>query len=372
MVSYKKKLIAVLTNHEDDVYGFRREVIENLIQFGYDVLVSCPHGKKIDLLSNLPFKFVDIRIDRRGTNFLKDFILLINYYRMLKKHRPDIVLTYTAKPNIYASMAASWLKIPFLNNVTGFGSVVNKNLLFRKFIMYLFKSAFKKSSCVFFQNKENMDIANKYKIINGEYELIPGSGVNTKRFEIRPYPSDFINIKFIYIGRILEEKGIDDYLNAAKIIKRKYKTVEFHIIGFVESSEKKYIRKLEQLQNENIIIYHGNQIDVRPYIENSNCTIHPSKYGEGISNVLLESAASGRPIITTNISGCKEVVENGINGFLYNVGDLDDLISRIELFLNLEYKQKKQLGINGRKKVEVEFSRDLVVEKYMKRIVNTI
>lgn len=363
----KNQLIAILNCHDDDVYCFRKEVIEEIKNNGYDLLLSNPYGEKIDLMKDIEFKFIDTYIDRRGTNIIKDFKLLIFYYKMFKKYKPDLVLTYTAKPNIYGSLAAKKLKIPYLNNITGLGSVLKKNIILKKFIFFLFKTAFKNSECLYFQNKENLELAKKEKIIKGDNKLIPGSGVNVDKFALKPYPKEE-KIIFNYIGRVLKEKGIDNYINAAEIIKQKYPNTEFNIIGFIEPTEKKYSNLIKELEQKDIIKYRGSQKNVIPFIERSHCTIHPSIYGEGMSNVLLESSSTGRPVITTNISGCKEIVEDKINGYIYEAGNTEQLIKKIETFINLKKSEKEQMGKNGRKKVEKDFNRKFVVEEYMKKI----
>lgn len=366
------KLIAIFTNHDDDVYCFRKELIEKLIHEGYRVLISCPYGEKLTLMKDIDFEFVDTKIDRRGTNILCDLKLIYRYFRILYKYRPSIVLTYTIKPNIYVSLIASLFKIPYINNITGLGSIDKKSGLIKKFIIILLKMGLKKSNCVFFQNRENMDFAKSLNLIKGKYGLIPGSGVNTDRFALIPYPSDSNIIIFNYIGRVLKDKGIDDYIEAATRIKAKYVNTEFNIIGFIEPTESHYIDKLKDLEDKGILIYRGNQLDVRSFIARSHCTIHPSTYGEGMSNVLLESASSGRPVITTNIAGCREIVDNNISGLIYHAGDVNDLEYKIEKFLAMDINTRQKMGLLGRKKVEKEFTRQIVIDAYLSEIRKAI
>ncbi|MGR5940312.1 glycosyltransferase [Bacillus pacificus] len=219
-----KKLIALLTNHDDDIYCFRKELIEGLIEEGYELLISCPYGEKLELMKEINFKYDDVKIDRRGTNVIADFKLFIHYYRLLKKHSPDVVLAYTAKPNVYGSIAAKLLGIPYINNVTGLGSVINKNGILKSLIMFLFRIAFKKSKCIFFQNEENMKVAKEQGLVSGYHQLIPGSGVNTERFPLAPYPMDSEKIIFNYIGRVMKDKSIDDYIEAATRLKKSITT----------------------------------------------------------------------------------------------------------------------------------------------------
>lgn len=367
-----RKRIAILTNHDDDIYCFRKELIEQLKIEGYDLLISCPYGPKLDLLNDIKYDYIDTKIDRRGTNIIKDFKLFMHYYKNLKKYKPDVVLTYTIKPNIYGSIAAKILGLKYINNITGFGSITNKMGVIKSLIINLLKIALKKSSCVFFQNKENMDYAINNNIVSDKYKLIPGSGVNTDRFALQEYPESSEKIVFNYIGRVLKDKSIDDYIKAAKILSSKYNNLEFNIIGFIEPTEMHYEELLNNLQSQGILIYRGAQNDVREFIGRSHCIIHPSTYGEGMSNVLLENASSGRPIITTNISGCKETVNDKVSGYIYKAGDINELILKIEKFIKLDNNERKEMGLNGRIKMEKEFSRKFVVDAYLSVIQKEI
>lgn len=232
----------------------------------------------------------------------------------------------------------------------------------------MYKVALKKSHCVFFQNKDNIELALNNKIIKGKHRLIPGSGVNLTHFQKCEYPSEGNGLVFNYIGRIMADKGINEYIEAASAIKQKHPNTTFNIIGFVEPTEMQYKAILEGYEKQGIIKYLGNQMDIRPYIKASHCIIHPSKYGEGMSNVLLESAAIGRPLIASNIPGCKEIINEGVNGYLFAEGSTKEIINKIERFIALSFEEKKQMGTEGRKKVECEFDRNIVVQAYMEEI----
>lgn len=369
----KKPLVALITNHDDDVYCFRKELIEGIIAAGYDMLVSCPYGEKLDLMKDIPFIHDDVYIDRRGTNPVSDFKLLLHYRKMMKQYKPSVVLTYTAKPNTYASIAARSLNIPYINNVTGLGSVLSMGKFMQRFILLLFRMAFRRSSCIFFQNEANMKLAIQQGLVQGEYQLIPGSGVNTERFPLQDYPQggDGLTgetVVFNYIGRVLHDKGVDDYIEAAKRIKKEYPKTEFNIIGFIEPTESHYEKELSDLEQQGIIVYRGQQKDVRPFIARAHAIIHPSTYGEGMSNVLLENASSGRVLITTDNPGCKETVNDGENGYIYHGGDVEALIRNIKSFLKMDNKNRKEMGKKGRAKIKNDFSRRVVVEKYLNQI----
>lgn len=364
----RKFKIALLTNHDDDIYCFRKELIEAFLKTGFEVVISCPDGPKLALLHAMNIRHQEIYIDRRGKNPVRDFQLFRQYCAFMKENKPDVVLCYTMKPNVYAGLAASLHSIPYISNVTGLGSMTKKNPFIRKIIEVLMKCAFRNAHCVFFQNKENMQYALQKKIVTGKCELIPGSGVNTERFTMQPYPSDHEKVIFNYVGRVMKDKGIDDYLAAVACIKGRYPHAEFHVIGFIEETEMRYGEILNAMQARDLLIFHGSQQDVAPFIAKAHATIHPSTYGEGISNVLLETAACARPAITTDNPGCRDTVEDGKTGFIYKGGDQSALIDKIEIFLHMENDDRKEMGLAARRKVKKEFSRDQVVRAYEKEI----
>lgn len=369
----KKPLIALVTNNDDDVYCFRKEIIESLIENGYSVLISCPYGEKFKLIEDIEYIYDDPVIDRRGTSVTADAKLFFHYMSVLKKYRPDVVLTYTVKPNVYCGIASHILKIPVISNVTGFGSVIQKSGMIRKLIMTLFKISFRRSACVMFQNSTNMRLAEESGMVKGDRLLIPGSGVNTDRFPLIKYPDggDGIigeKVVFNYIGRILKEKGVDVYIDAAKKIKKKYPNTEFNMLGFIEPTEIHYEKELKELEKDGIIRYLGSQKDVRPFIALSHATIHPSMYGEGMSNVLLESASSGRPVITTDNPGCRETFVDGETGLLFKGGDPNSLYDIIEKFLSMPNEARAEMGAKGREYIKSNFSRTIVADAYLKKI----
>ena len=370
----RQHLIALLTNNDDDIYCFRKELIEDIIDAGYEMLISCPDGEKFELMKHIEYRYDNPEIDRRGTNIVADFKLFLHYFRLFVKNKPSVVLTYTAKPNVYAGIAAYLLGIPCISNVTGFGSVLNASGFKQKIIMSLFRFSFRRSTCVMFQNSTNMKLAEESGMVKGEHKLIPGSGVNTERYPLQPYPDggngkDGEKIAFNYIGRIMHDKGVDDYIEAAKRIKAEYPNTEFNMLGFIEPTEKHYYESdLYDLEEKDIIRYRGSLKDVKPFIAASHATIHPSTYGEGMSNVLLESASSGRPIISTDNPGCMETFVDGETGFIYHGGDVDALCEQIKKFLALPNEERKAMGEKGREYIKNNFSRDIVIKAYLEKI----
>ncbi|MDM5452706.1 glycosyltransferase family 4 protein [Peribacillus simplex] len=355
--------ILILANNDVGLYKFRKELILELVKKN-EVYISLPNGEFISKLIELGCKFIDTAINRRGTNPITDLKLILNYRRIIKDIKPDLVLTYTIKPNVYGGLACRMSGIPSIANITGLGTAVENGGILQKITLFLYKVSLKKAKCVFFQNKDNEEFIIKEKIIRGKHRLIPGSGVNLNHYSLLEYPSDK-TINFLFIARVMKEKGIDQYLEAAEYIRGKYPNTMFHILGFCEDA---YEDKLKEMQALDIIKYYGMQSDVRKYHKISHCTIHPTYYPEGMSNVLLESAASGRPIITTNRSGCREIVDNDVNGYIVLQQNSKDLIEKIEKFLSLDYKTKRQMGLAGRKKVENEFDRKIVVYSYLEEI----
>lgn len=360
-----KKKILVLSNNCGGLVSFRKEVFEALLKDGHDVTVVAPQDYKTDTIKEIGCKYLPISFNRQGTNPFADIKLMLNYRRIIKKEKPDIVLTYTIKPNLYGGMACRLTKTPQIANITGLGIATEKPGWLYTITKVLYQLGLKKAQKVFFQNKENMDFCIRKKLVTAPSSLIPGSGVNLERFQLQPYPDD-ATCRFIYIGRIQRRKGIEQYLKAAQVIKEKYPQTEFHILGRCE--ETKYQSTLDLLASKGTIIYHGLVKDVRPYLKDIHCTIHPSFYPEGMSNVLLESCATGRPVITTDKAGCKDIVEEGKNGYIVRQRDAEDLIEKVEHFINIPHLEKQGMGIYSRQKMEKEFSRDLVIRAYQQEI----
>ena len=361
------KTVLILTNSINGLYSFRRELIERLKSGSYNVIISSPQDTKSSYFEQIECQLIDTFINRRGINPIADFRLLFNYFSIIRKIKPDVVLTYTIKPNIYGGMVCRLLRIPYITNITGLGTAVENGGLLQRLTVFLYRIALKKVQCVFFQNEENLDFMRSRSITRDNYRLIPGSGVNLEYFQLIEYPDDD-EVHFLFISRIMKEKGIDQYLEAAEYIKNKYNTC-FHVCGFCGED---YQEKLGEMQSKGIIIYHGVLDDVREILKITHCTIHPTYYPEGMSNVLLESAACGRPIITTDRSGCREIVDDGVNGYIVKQKESSDLIEKIEQFMALDFEEKRKMGLAGRKKVEKGFDRQLVVDAYIEEIEKVI
>lgn len=357
------KNILILANNDIGLYKFRKELIEELVK-EYKVFISLPNGEFIPDLIALGCEYIETPIRRRGTNPFTDIKLFIKYIKTIKKTKPSVVLTYTIKPNIYGGLACTLTNTPYISNITGLGSSIENGGFLQKLTLFLYKTAMKKAHCVFFQNKENQSFFTGKKIVKVKNILIPGSGVNTNYYDLMDYPPDG-TINFLFVSRIMKEKGIDQYLEAAKYIKNKYPNTVFHIVGFCEEE---YEGILKELNDQQIIQFHGMQKDVKQFYRIAHCTVHPSYYPEGMSNVLLESSSCGRPVITTNRSGCREIVDDGVTGYIVEQKNSDDLIEKLECFLNLPYNNKAAMGKAARVKVLQEFDRDIVKTLYIEEI----
>lgn len=365
-----KGRVLVLTNFMAGLYSFRKEVMEAIVDNGYQLYISVPdtNDDHVHFFEGLGCHIIKTAFNRRGMNPFSDFRLMITYKRLIKKLKPVVVLTYTIKPNIYGGIACRLTRTPQIANVTGLGDAVENGGWLQKLSVILYRWGISKARTVFFQNSSNRDFFIRNGITNEESILLPGSGVNLSYHTYQDYPAEG-TIRFLFIARLLKDKGTDEFFTTAETIKNKYPQTEFHILGWVEGS---YEQQLEAFVKEGVVTFLGPTSDVRPYLKDAHCTIMPS-YHEGLSNVNLESAANGRPIITTDVPGCKETVDDGVTGFLVKARDSQSLIHGVERFIRLSYDQKKQMGIEGRKKVEREYDRQIIVSMYLKamnRIAN--
>lgn len=363
--------VLILANNDLGLYKFRKEFISELLLPGSfingriakpcEVFISLPYGDFIPELVNMGCRFIDTPLERHGTNPIEELKLKSRYKRIIREVHPDIVFSYTIKPNIYGGMACKELKIPCVMNITGLGTAVENGGVMQKIMLVLYRLALQGAKKVFFQNSDNERFFAAHRLAEGKRDMLPGSGVNVDHYSVLDYPSEDM-VEFVFISRIMKEKGIDQYLEAAKVIRKKYPQTKFHICG---ACEPEYDGELQKLVDDKTVIYHGLVKDIAAIHRVTHCTVHPTYYPEGMSNVLLEACASGRPIITTDRAGCREIIDDGVNGFVVKQEDSDDLIEKLEAFINLPYEQKKAMGLAARAKVEKEFDRQIVVRKYV-------
>lgn len=355
--------ILVISNNDVGLYRFRAELLE-LLCVKNDVIVSLPDGPYIPEIKKLGCSVIVTSVDRRGINPFKDLILFFRYISIIAANKPETILSYTIKPNIYGGIASQVFNVPLIANVTGLGTALENQGVLQKVVTYLYRFALRRAKRIFCQNQENLVFFKKHITSESKLSLLPGSGVNLSKFSLLPYPTED-TVEFAFISRIMKEKGIENYLNIANRIKGKYSNVVFHVCGFCEQN---YEPLLQQMVAEGIIEYHGMVKDTQRILRRVHCVIHPSYYPEGISNTLLESAACGRAIITTDRSGCREVVDHEVNGYIVPVRDEESLMLAVEKFIHLQWKKKEQMGLEGRKMVEEKFDRKIIIDSYVNEI----
>ncbi len=352
--------VLILTNSSGGLYDFRNEFVEALLQ-KHQVYISIPDDTRKKELGEEGCQIIETAINRRGVNPTEDIKLYRAYRKMMKELRPDLVITYTIKPNIYGGFAAGRCKIPHIATITGLGGAFERRGLFLKLIVMMYRVGLKKTECVFFQNQENRRTVEEYGILSGKSRMVTGSGVNLLRHCYEPYPKGE-EIRLLYIGRVMKAKGILEYLEAAKRLHSD--KVHFDILGYCDED---YQTMLDDLEKQGVIRQLGFQKDVRPYLISAGAVVIAS-YHEGMSNVLMEAAATGRPVIASNISGCLEAFEEGKTGFGFTPGKADELIAAIQKFMALSVEEREKMGRCAREKMEREFDRRFVTGEYMDEV----
>lgn len=351
--------IAIITNHSYMLYQFRRELVGQLLQ-DHEVVLMMPFVGHEEDFERMGCNCIETFLERRGTNPFRDFSLIKTYYQMLRKEKPDLVITYSIKPNIYAGTLCGLLRIPYYANVQGLGTAFQKKSL-AWLATWMYRAGLKRVKKVFFENQGNAnEFMNRGIVKADKIQILHGAGVNLEHYEAKPYPEDEGQIHFLYLGRIMKEKGMDELFYAMRMLHDKYgQRAVLDMVGFFEDA---YKEQVEELQKKGIVHFHGFQSETRPYYEMAHCVVLPS-YHEGMSNVLLEAASCARPLITSNIFGCKEAVDEGVTGFLCQAHHSDDLYAQMDRFMQLTAAQRCQMGLMGRQKMEREFDKKLVVKE---------
>ncbi len=358
-------IILVIANNDIGLYKFRKELLQKLIDDGNEVYISLPNGNLVQPMVDMGCKFIDTAVDRRGINPVTDLKLFLNYRKMIGKVKPDFIITYTIKPNVYAGIVSAIKHKKYAINITGLGTAFQKQGLFLKLIVMLYKFACKKAHTVIFENCENMKLFLDYGIVKEEQCLLnAGAGVNLEEYQFEEYPPAD-KTRFLFIGRIMQEKGIDELFDAAKKIKREYDNVEFDVVGMYEDN---YEETVNRLVDDGIINFYGYQQDVKPFIKQSHCFALPS-WHEGMANTNLECGAMGRPIITSNIHGCLEAVVDGKTGYLVEKKNANDLYEKIKRFVELPYDEKVKMGQASHDHIAEVFDKNKVVENTVERLL---
>lgn len=354
------KKVIIIANSCSGLYDFRKELIRGLKGKGYIIVALIPFDNTVDNFRKFDIKLIDIPVDRRGTNVVSDLNLFFSYIKIIKREKPDLVITYTIKPNIYGGMAARVLKIPYVANITGLGSTFQKEGILCTVITILYKVALENAKVVFFENSDNCKTMRKKRIVKkNQYCILNGAGVNLKQYSQLPYPESENPVHFLFIGRIMKEKGVDELFEAMKCLYLHNSNCVLDILG---NFEEEYESLINQYEKEGWLYYHGYQSDIRPYIEYSHCFVLPS-YHEGMANTNLENAASGRPLITTDIPGCREAVVENISGYLCKPKNVKSLYDSMRKFMSLSRNEREKMGDMGRKHMENHFDKKKVVKK---------
>ncbi|WP_446423925.1 glycosyltransferase family 4 protein [Mailhella sp.] len=354
--------VLILVNSDWGAYRFRRQLVEALLARGDSVTLSCPDGPYAAKFEALGVKVMRQPVDRRGLDPVADAMLFFSYRSLMRREKPDAVFCYTVKPNIYGVLAARSLRIPCAATITGLGTALGKPGPLRALLIFLYRHAFRRVDTVFFQNIADRDFFQKHDIPCDKPRLAAGSGVDVEEFAIQPMPEQGGTV-FLFAGRILREKGIVEFLKAARMVKERHPETCLLVAGPLEDVSLRPL--VRQAHREGVITFCGFVDDMRACYAQAHCTVLPSYYPEGMSNVLLESAASGRAVISTARPGCGEAVQDGVSGFLVHERDAADLASAMERFLVLPPEEKAAMGLAARRRMELLFDRRTVTAMYL-------
>ena len=367
----KPKKIIVAANTHWSIFNFRASLIRALMDSGYEVVAVASADEYAARLPDMGCRYIPLAIDAGGTHPGRDLLLFWRLWRLLRQERPDVFLSYTVKPNVYGSLAARALGIPVINNITGLGTVFIMQNWLTLLVRRLYRIALWRSAKVFFQNEDDRQLFVEGGLVLPEKtSRIPGSGIDLKRFNPTPLPACSDGLQFLLIARMLWDKGVGEFVEAARIIRRCCATVDFCLLGFLDVQNPTAVsrKQMDAWVAEGVVRYFGVSDDVRAEIGTADCIVLPSYYREGVPRTLLEAAAMGRPLITTDFVGCREVVDDGVNGFLCRPRDPVDLAKKMEHMLALSEEERFEMGRRGREKMEREFDERIVIDRYLEVI----
>lgn len=358
--------VAIVLNTSWNIYNFRMNFVRTLLEKGYEVHTVAPVDAYTRRLVDAGCRHHEVRMDSRGINPVKDFALILELRSIYRKVRPDIILHYTIKPNIYGSIAAASLGIPTVNNVCGLGTVFLRNNILSRIAILLYRWSFRFPQKVFFQNPDDRDLfVSKGLVAPAAADLLPGSGIDLKHFTPQPFKRN-TRFTFLLISRLITDKGILEYVEAVKRLKAEGLDARFQLLGAKDPLHRRGIpvETIQQWIDEKTIEYLGTTEDVRPFIQSADCVVLPS-YREGTPHTLLEAASCAKPIVTTDVPGCNQVVEHEVNGLLCRLKDAGDLADKMKAIRGLDDASLRQFGENGRRKMESEFDESVVIGKYL-------
>lgn len=353
-----------------NLINFRSGLIKALVAQGYEVVALAPHDEYAAQLQTLGCRYLPLTMDNKGTHPGRDLLLLTHFYRLMRSEKPDVFLGYTVKPNVYGSLAAHALRIPVINNVAGLGTVFIKGGWLNQLVRGLYRIALSRSAKVFFQNEDDRQLFISGRLVSETIaDRLPGSGVDLSKFQPTPLPARH-TVRFLLIARMLWDKGVGEYVEAARLLKLRGIQAECYLLGFLDVQNPAAISR-KQMDNwvaEGVVRYLGVSDNVREEIAQADCVVLPSFYREGTPRTLLEAAAMARPIVTTDSVGCRDVVDDGVNGFLCKPKDASDLADKMARMAAMSHAERVAMGLRGREKVEREFDEKIVIEKYLAAI----
>ena len=365
-----KKKVLILLNSSWNVMNFRSNLIRQLLRDGYDVHVASPFDAYSERITALGCQYVPVSIDNKGTNPFVDFLFFIRCIKLFFSVKPDVLLSYTIKPNIYGSLVARLFNLPVIHNIAGLGATFSKNGWLNNVVRSLYRAALSRSAMVFFQNMDDRNLfVDEGLISHKRVDLLPGSGVDLKKFNPLP-ASKNTKVYFLLIARLLWEKGVGDFVQAAQILRQRGIKAEFFVLGFLDVQNPSAItqQQMDEWVAEGLVNYLGVSDNVSEHIAAADCIVLPSYYREGTPRTLLEAAAMAKPIVTTDAVGCREAVEDGVNGFLCEPRNPEDLANKMQIFSQLSHDDRNLMGKRSREKVEREFDEKIVINKYCQTI----
>lgn len=362
--------VLICLNTAWNLVNFRSGLIRALVEQGYEVIAVAPFDEYATQLHELGCRYIPLPMDKNGTNPRRDLLLLARFFYLLRSERPNVFLGYTVKPNIYGSLAAHTMRIPVINNVAGLGTVFIKDGWLNQLVRGLYRIALSRSAKVFFQNEDDCKLFVSGGLVSETVaDQLPGSGIDLVKFQPSPLPARLF-VRFLLIARMLWDKGVGEYVDAARMLKRRGIETECCLLGFLDVQNPSAIsrKQMDDWVAEGVVRYLGVSDNVREEIEQSDCIVLPSFYREGTPRALLEAAAMARPIVTTDSVGCRDVVDDGINGYLCKPRDASDLADKMERIVKLSPVERELMGSRGRVKIEREFDEQIVINKYLKAI----
>ena len=363
--------VVIALNTAWNLVNFRAGLIRALVAEGYEVVAVAPNDEYAPRLAELGCRFVALPMDNKGTHPGRDLLLFFRFLNLLRRERPDMFLGYTVKPNVYGSLAAHVLGIPVVNNIAGLGAVFIRDNWLTRLVRLLYKTALSRSRHVFFQNDEDMRLFVEQGLVaSDKVSRLPGSGVDLNTFRYAPMqPLENRTFHFLLAARLLWDKGVGEYVEAARMVRRKYPTAKFQLLGFLDVQNPTTVSsaQMDDWVKEGVVEYLGVADDVKPYMAAADCVVLPS-YREGVPRSLLEAAAIGRPIVTTDAAGCRDAVEDGVNGLLCRVADAGDLADKLLRMIAMTPEDRELMGQAGRRKMELEFDEKIVIRRYLEVI----